>query len=371
MSAEKDAYASAGVNYELLDPFKRAAQKAAADTEQELRLCHRNVEPVSWTRGESAFAVELPGNRVMAHVEEGLGTKNLVADAMERLTGKTYYGAIAQDTVAMIVNDMATIGIPPLMVAMHLAVGDSEWLKNAERGRALIEGWQHACRLAGCVWSGGETPTLKDIVQPGTCVLSGSAVGYGTTFQLLHPENIGEGDLIIFFASSGIHANGLTLARKIADTLPEGYLTKLDDGQGYGEALLAPTHIYSRLDALCHELHVFPRYGINITGHGLRKLMRAPQNLAYVVDHLPEPHPVFRFIQKHAGIDDREMYGTFNMGVGYALIARQKDAESAVLVAKQNKIHAWIGGHVEASPTKRVVLKPLNLTFEADSLQVR
>ena len=128
------------------------------------------------SRGESVYLIETPDSYI-AQVHEGLGTKNLVADAMAGLDNTLYYDKIAQDTVAAIVNDMITLGALPLSVAMHLAVGDSNWFHHQQIPINLIEGWQKACDLAGCAWGGGETPTLKDIIIPGTFELSGSAVG--------------------------------------------------------------------------------------------------------------------------------------------------------------------------------------------------
>ncbi len=164
-------YAGTGVDYDAMDPFKRACQIAAASTAPQL-ISH-SFKELTWSRGESAYLMSVPNGDIVAHVEEGLGTKNLVADAMSRITGKSYYDQCAQDTVAMIVNDMITLGVMPVSVAMHLAVDSSEWFNNKQRTEDLIKGWADACKLAGCVWSGGETPTLKGIIEPDTSLLSG------------------------------------------------------------------------------------------------------------------------------------------------------------------------------------------------------
>jgi phosphoribosylformylglycinamidine cyclo-ligase len=212
-------YAGAGVNYDVMDPFKREAQLAARETARNItRLNNGEFCEVEASRGESAYLIEA-SDHYLAHVEEGLGTKNRIADAMYRLTGKSYYDQIAQDTVAMIVNDMATVGATPLSVAMHLAVGDSSWFDDEDRARDLIEGWKRACDLARCTWGGGETPTLRGIVNPGTVVLSGSAMGIVKPKERLIKGDIEEGDVIIFVESNGIHANGLTLARAIGEMI--------------------------------------------------------------------------------------------------------------------------------------------------------
>ena len=182
------------VSFLEMDPFKIAAQLAARDTaEQLLRF---GFTEVGFSRGESVYLIETPYN-YLAHVEEGLGTKSLVADAMYELTGRLYYDSIAQDTVAMIVNDMITLGALPVSVAMHLAVGASEWFNDMTRASDLIEGWKRACVLSRCVWGVGETPTLKGIVEPSTSLLSGSALGIIEPKSRLITANIQDGDAII------------------------------------------------------------------------------------------------------------------------------------------------------------------------------
>ena len=139
----KFTYAASGVDYSALDPFKRMAQQAARETAG--NIARFGLQEVGMSRGESVYLIEGPDS-YLAHVEEGLGTKNLVADAMRQLTGRSYYAAIAQDTVAMIVNDMITLGALPISVAMHLAVGDSNWFEDGRRSQDLINGWKtHAC----------------------------------------------------------------------------------------------------------------------------------------------------------------------------------------------------------------------------------
>jgi len=134
-------YADTGVDYDALDQFKRMAQLAARETANNLnRALMGGFREFGPSRGESAYLFEAK-DTFLAHVEEGLGTKNLVADAMYALTGKSYYDHIAQCTVAMIVNDLITVGAMPLSVAMHLAVGDSDWFNDEVRSRDLINGW--------------------------------------------------------------------------------------------------------------------------------------------------------------------------------------------------------------------------------------
>ena len=376
---EKMTYAGVGVNYEAMDPFKRMAQLAGRQTAE--HIARFGFSEVPWSRGESCYLIETPWG-YLAHVEEGLGTKNLVADVFRQLLGVTklveaatdssYYDRIAQCAVAMIVNDMITLGALPLSVAMHLAVGDSDWFKDERRCRDLVEGWKSACNLARCVWGGGETPTLKGVVFPKAVVLSGSAMGLVKPKErLIIAENIRHGDTIVFIESSGIHANGLTMARKIAEKLSKGYLTELEDGRTYGETLLDPTHIYVGLIEDCLNRGVNIHYTVNVTGHGWRKLMRATQPFAYVIDRLPRQLPIFDFLQEHGPVDDREAYANFNMGAGFALYVPESDAGTVLQVADSLGFGALCAGHIEQSSEKKVVIRPKNLEYLGSTLGVR
>ena len=366
---ERITYAGSGVDYGVLDPFKRRAQIAGRSTADVLRRL--GVSEVEMSRGESAYLVETPDSFI-AHVEEGLGTKNLVADAMYRLVpGRSYYDHIAQDAVAMIVNDMITLGALPVAVAMHLGVGSSDWFKDESRAADLIEGWRKACELARCAWGGGETPTLNGVVERATAVLAGSAIGIIKPKDRLIEANIQAGDAIVIFESSGIHANGLTLARAVAERAPNGYLTPLRDGRPYGGALLDPTHIYVGAVEDCLDRGVDIHYAVNVTGHGWRKLMRARESFAYLVDTLPVPQPVFEFIQSVGNVDDAEAYGNLNMGAGFAIYVPEKDVSTVLDVVKGFPFAALRAGHIETSPAKRVLIAPKGLEYSSDTLAVR
>ncbi|MFA6251019.1 MAG: AIR synthase related protein [Candidatus Paceibacterota bacterium] len=360
-------YAGSGVSYTAMDPFKIACQKRAMLTSKNAeRLGFKSIE---WTRGESAFMVGFTtgGRQYLSHVEEGLGTKNLVADAMMEITNKSYYDQIAQCTIAMIVNDMITLNCLPVTIAMHLAVGSSDWFKNEQRVKDLVDGWGNACDLAGAIWSGGETPTLKDIIYPEASLLSGSAMGiYQVGFEYSSPSP--QGDAIIILESSGIHANGLTLARKIASKLPKGYETLLSDGRMYGEALLDPTHIYCDFIEACIKNGVRIKYAVNITGHGWRKLMRLEKKFAYVIDTLPTQLPIFDFIQKHGPVDDDEAYGNLNMGAGFAIYIPESDIGK---IPKSDRFRVFKAGHIEESAEKKVVILPKGIEFKSETLAVR
>lgn len=361
-------YERSGVDYALIDPLKVAAQHAAAATARQLRA--HGYNEVQASRGESAYVVDL-GPFYLASIVECLGSKALVADELARLTGRSYYDGIAQDTIAMAVNDLITVGATPLVVQAYWAAGSSDWFADARRAEALVAGWRRACERCGVAWGGGETPALAGIVEPGRIDLAAACIGLVNPKQRLSlGERLGPGDAIVLLDSSGIHANGLSLARKLVERLPQGWLTELESGQGYGEALLVPTLLYSPVTEGLWKAGVIAHYCANITGHGWRKLLRHPAALTYRIRSVPPVPPVLRFIQTHAALDDREAYSTFNMGAGFALFVDAADAESTVQVARTLGFGARVAGTVEAGP-KRLLIEPLGLSFGDEDLKLR
>jgi phosphoribosylformylglycinamidine cyclo-ligase len=361
-------YKQAGVDYASIDPLKIQAQLAAASTAG--GLTRHGLAEVTASRGESAYVVDC-GDFYLASITECLGTKALVADAMRVFTGRTYYDQIAQDTLAMALNDIITVGATPISVHAYWATGGSEWFMDAERARDLVEGWRAACERSGVAWGGGETPALAGVVEAGRIDLAASCVGLiRPKSRLTLGANLAAGDAIVLLASSGIHANGLSLARKLAERMPDGYRTPLADGSSYGEALLVPTALYSPVTEALAAAGITPHYCANITGHGWRKLMRHPGDFTYRMTTLPPVPRVLDFIRAQAGIDDREAYGNLNMGAGFAIFVPAAQAARCIDVARACGVAAWNAGTVEAG-ARQVVIEPLGLSFGSDDLHVR
>lgn len=365
---ETMTYEGVGINYKEMDPFKIMAQQAAIQTAG--NLARFGIAEVPESRGESAYVIDM-GDSYIAIVEEGLGTKNAAADEMYKLTGKSYYDQAGQCTMAMIVNDLITVGADPATAMMHLAAGASNWFSDERRCHDVVNGWKHACDLAGCSWGGGETPTLKKLIYPETVVMAGSAIGIiRQKKNLLLGSKIQNGDAIVVVKSSGIHANGLTLGREIADKLPDGYLTPMPSGRVYGDVLLDATLIYAPLLRALQEAGVELHYAVNITGHGWRKLMRAQRQFTYVIKTLPEVPEIFPFMQEHGPISLRESYENLNMGAGFAFYLPYKGVPRSIEIAKRLGFGALLAGYIEPGERK-VVLEPINLTFGEETLQVR
>ena len=257
------------------------------------------------------------------------------------------------------------------MVNAYFGTGGPEWFANQKKMKDLVTGWTKACQLAGCSWGGGETPSLSGIINAKTLDLAGAAIGISKPkSRLTLGDKLQAGDAILLIESSGIHANGLSLARTITQNLPQRYQTKLADGKGYGETLLTPTHIYVNLIKDLFESGVDIHYMVNITGHGWRKLMRANKELTYLITLIPQIPPIFKFIQQHCGNSDAQMYSAFNMGAGFAIYLPKDQIEKAQEIAQRNNFKSWNAGEVQEGE-KQVVIAPKYITFKEDALNLR
>jgi phosphoribosylformylglycinamidine cyclo-ligase len=355
------------VNYSQADPLKILAQKQGLATAGNMPFGYREV---AGTRGESAYVFEM-GGIWGAFVQEGLGTKSLIAQAVYKQTGRSYFGDVAQDTVACVINDLVSVGATPVVLNAYWSSSSYEWLTDEKLAGDLIKGWRQACDLAKVVWGGGETQSLPGVVASDALELAGSAFGViKSAKQLVQGKNLQAGDAIVLVESSGPHANGISLIREIAGGLPDGYQTKLASGQTLGEAALAPSYIYSSLVQALQTADIDVHYLSNITGHGWRKLMRAEVQFSYIIRETPPVPEIFGFIAEQAGNDQAEMYGNYNMGAGYAVYVPARQARAVVDIAAKQDLKAWIAGSVETGP-KRVIIEPQGITFAGDSLEVR
>lgn len=355
------------VNYTVADPAKVLAQKAGQSTTKNLPF---GFSEVAGTRGESAYVFDM-GTMYGALVQEGLGTKSLVAQAVYEETGQSYFGAIAQDTVATFVNDLISVGATPVVSNAYWSSSSYEWLADQKLTEDFISGWKAACDLGQIAWGGGETQSLPNMVVDGALELAGSAFGViKPKKQLISEKNLQVGDAIVLLESSGVHANGISLIREIAKKLPHGYQTKLADGSRLGEAVLTPTHIYTTIVRELYKQGINVHYLSNITGHGWRKLMRASTPFTYAIDVLPPVAPIFDFIAKHTGNNQRDMYSNYNMGAGYALYLPVGQAQKAMDIARKCGFKSWLVGTIQKGP-KRVVINPINVVYEGKSLGVR
>jgi phosphoribosylformylglycinamidine cyclo-ligase len=364
------------VDYDKLDPFKEESIRRLRGTlDHPSRLGARIVLE---TVGETAVAVDIGhGDFYIAFNIEGLGTKNLIAEAMaekERIgegsgiDRRKLFAGLGLDEMAMTLNDLAGIGAAPIIFEPTVATGDSDYLTDQERSAGLIDGFEKGARLARVAVPGGETPTLSGIVNAKTIDLAGASMGIiRPQSRLVTGDRLCEGLTIYGVESSGIHSNGLSLARKIAERTREGYFTKLPSGRTIGVALLAPTFIYSPFVEALFEEGVDVRYMQPITGHGWAKIMRKEKSLRYVVENVPEPMPgsqeVFEFLQENGPVDDEEAYKTWNMGIGWVVIAPGDDARGVGRAGRKYGLSTFRLGSVEKGD-REVVIAPKNIAYK-------
>lgn len=367
--AGQSAYGAAGVDYDTLDAGKRNALTEALATSSLLAAAPGRGRALDESRGEPAFVFEL-GGQTLAFVVEGLGTKSMIASACERRLGAAGFDAVAYDAVAAIVNDLCCVGALPLVVNAYFATGSSRWYEVPHRQQGLLAGWRRACEDAGATWGGGESPSLSGLVSADEIELAGSAVGVVPGGEPILGSELADGDEIVLVDSSGLHANGASLARAIAAKLPDGYDTPLGEGTTFGQALLTPSVIYAPLvRALLDDDHVHVHYLSHITGHGFLKLMRPRHAFSYEIDQLPEIPPLLSFMQDHAGMEPAETYSTLNMGAGFAVYCAAGDGERVTDHAAANGMRAHVAGHVRNGP-RRVVLNQIGVTYESDRLDL-
>jgi phosphoribosylformylglycinamidine cyclo-ligase len=361
------AYSSAGVDYGALDAGKRTALTEALATSE--LLAPVGGRAIDSSRGEPAFVFEA-GGQTLAFVLEGLGTKSIIARQLADELGGDGFENVAYDTVAAIVNDLCCVGALPLVVNAYFATGSSDWYRDGDRHSALLRGWRQGCVDSGAAWGGGESPSLPDLVSATDIELAGSAVGFVPPGRRpILGDELRPGDEIVFVHSSGLHANGASLARKVASELPDGYATPLPSGRRFGEALLDRSIIYAGLVRRLLATEIGVHYLSHITGHGLLKLMRPRREVGYEVLELPVVPEVLGFLVEQAGMSPAAAYSTFNMGCGYAVYCEAGAGEAVVAVCSELGLGAHLAGRVTDGP-RRVVLDQLDVVFESGDLDL-
>ena len=286
---------------------------------------------------------------VLVSGADGVGTKLKIAFLMNR------HRTIGQDLVAMCANDVLVQGAEPLFFLDYLATGRL----NPDLAAEIVGGVADGCLAAGCALIGGETAEMAGFYQEGEYDLAGFCVGVAERARLLPAPDLRPGDLVLGLPSSGLHANGYALVRKICF---ERMKFKVDDyikdlGGSLGEELLSPTRLYPKL-----VLPLLERFNlkalVHITGGGFQEnLPRAlPEELAMVIDPrswvVP---PIFRLLQEWGRVAEAEMFRTFNMGIGLVLVAPEDQAEAAaeaLTAAGETVIRL---GRLEAGPRRAVI----------------
>jgi phosphoribosylformylglycinamidine cyclo-ligase len=340
MQREPLTYAGAGVDVEAGEAAVSLMRSAVESTHGPRVLGGIGGFAGLWRLAGDRGQGGLPADPVLAAASDGVGTKLLVAQALDR------HDTVGIDLVAMVVDDVVVTGAEPLFVLDYLAAGRVV----PERVAAIVGGVAEGCRLARCALLGGETAEHPDAMQPDAYDLAGFALGVVGRDRLLGPDRVAAGDVLLGLASSGLHANGFSLARRVLARAGVGYERSPPElGGPVGEVLLAPTRIYAphlvdllaagvEVHALCH-----------VTGGGLPgNLPRClPQGLTAKVDRASwDPPPIFRLLADLGPVDDEELARATNLGVGMVAILPPAEADRAATFLAARDIPSWVMGEV-------------------------
>jgi phosphoribosylformylglycinamidine cyclo-ligase len=288
------------------------------------------------------FALDVRKYRepVLVSGTDGVGTKLKVAFAAER------HDTIGIDLVAMCVNDVAVVGAEPLFFLDYFATGSL----SADQAAEVVKGIAEGCRQAGCALIGGETAELPGFYAPGEYDLAGFAVGVVERSLIVDGRSVVPGDVVIGVASTGLHSNGYSLARRVVlDRHPVDQRLDALGGKAVGEVLLEPTRIYAR-DVLAVLERVRVKSLAHVTGGGLPG--NVPRNLpdgtraVLEESRWPRP-PVFDLIAGEGQVARDEMFRTFNMGIGLTLVVAPADEQAAHEVLRDRGLPAWTVGRIE------------------------
>ena len=291
------------------------------------------------------FELDMTGitRPVLVSGTDGVGTKLKIAFVMDK------HDTVGIDCVAMCVNDIICCGAKPLIFLDYIACG-----KNVpEKIAAIVSGVAEGCVQAGCALIGGETAEMPGFYPIDEYDLAGYSTGVVDKSKILNNKTIKEGDVIIALPSSGVHSNGFSLVRKVFD-VENSDITKPCDflgGKSIGETLLTPTKIYVK-----PMLELFDNVTVkavsHITGGGFyENIPRSIPNgySAKIEKSAVKVLPIFELIEKTGKIDNRDMFNTFNMGVGMSIVVDKNDADKAISVLKDNGEDAYLLGEIVKS----------------------
>lgn len=344
-------------------------QQAGVDAERAdigLKLLIERIKE-TWPPEGAPGAVKLPigffanvvdiGGIGLAISGDGVGTKALIAQMMDK------YDTIGIDCVAMNVNDIICVGARPITMIDYLAIEDA----NPRLIDQLTIGLCDGAKQAEVSISGGETAQIRDIIKgyrKGYAFdLAGMAVGTVPLDRIIVGQNIQPGDAVVGVASSGVHSNGLSLAREVffernEFTIDHRFPELLCS---LGEELLRPTHIYVReaMDVLRQGVDV--KALIHVTGDGFLNLSRVETEVGYVIDTLPPAPKIFELIQKYGNVSDEEMFQVYNMGIGFCFVVPASEADRTMRIIKSHGKEAYRIGQAVGDSERRVFIKPKSL----------
>ena len=312
-------------------PKRMTYAAAGVDIDKKSSSIDALVRHLKYRRtGRLGTPIDLPGHftglidfgeYALTLCTDGVGTKLLVANAMKK------WDTIGIDCIAMNVNDTICVGAEPIAFVDYIALDNADARVTSEVGKGLDVG----ARLSNMTIVGGEIALLPELVKGFD--LAGTCLGMVRKADYVSGEDIYAGNVLIGLPSSGIHSNGLTLARKILEQNHISYKEKVGGlKRSIGLELLEPTTIY--VHEILKLLSEFDIHGMaNMTGGGLRNLLRLNKAIGFEIDEPMKPNRIFDVLQKLGNVSDKEMYQTFNMGMGYCLAVPEDEAQAVVKAA--------------------------------------
>jgi len=328
--------------------------KAGVDIDKKSSSIAALVKHLSYRRKGMGRPIDLPGhftglvdfgNYALSLCTDGVGTKLLVADALDK------WDTVGIDCIAMNVNDTICVGAEPFAFVDYIAIDKPDEKVTSEIGKGLEAG----AKMSNMTIVGGEIAVLPEIVNG--LDLAGTCLGMVDKKKIISGESIMPGDALIGLPSSGVHSNGYTLARKVFEKNGLGYKDKVEGlRRSIGLELLEPTTIYVR--QVLRLIQKFEVHGMaNITGGGLRNLIRLKKGIGFEIDDPMPPQPIFNVMRRLGGVSDQEMYQIFNMGMGFSLVVDEADARAVVRAAPG----ARIVGH--AVKSEKITVPELGLVY--------
>jgi phosphoribosylformylglycinamidine cyclo-ligase len=339
----KSEYAKAGVDYTIMEPFKMAMIEAGKKT---LKFPNKRGVFINKNATHAHGAVfEYRGkeSHIWCQTQEDLGNKNWIAEWMYQKTGKSYYDSIAIDTALIVVNDVIAQGAMPVVFTDQLEASGSEWYRDSKRAKDFAAGFLKICREVGMALPAGESASVTYLINPKSPVreiasLSGSVTGIVAPKEnLITGAELTAGDHIIGVASSGIHANGISLVIKKALLLPKQFLTILPNDNTLGEEALIPTLSYVALIEALLKRKIKIHALLPGTGDGVGKIAFDKRPFTYRIHSWLTVPPLFKFFHEQLSVPLEDCLKTFNWGVGYYLFVPKEE------VAKILKIGENIG----------------------------
>ncbi|MBI5380183.1 MAG: phosphoribosylformylglycinamidine cyclo-ligase [Nitrospirae bacterium] len=354
-------YAKAGVNTER----EEAALKGLLKWLVQSFSLRTGVGTPKLDVGYFANIIDVGHHLGIAVSTDGVGTKVLIAQLLEK------YDTIGIDCVAMNVNDVLCVGAEPLCLLDYIAIQDPDPTFLEEIGKGLYKG----AELANITIPAGEIAQMRDVIKGVRrhrgFDLVGTCVGLVPLDRVIIGQEIQEGDVVIGLRSSGIHSNGLTLARKVlfqkAKLRPDQDIEEL--GRPLGEELLEPTRIYVREVLTLLRSGLTIKALIHITSDGFLNLTRVQSDVGYVIDTLPEPQPIFALIQKLGNVSDEEMFRVYNMGIGFCLVVPEDQVEAVMNLLQNSQVEAFRIGYAVADKERKVLIQPKGLVGQGSAFR--